>query len=82
LIVYPALDYSFMRRTELVRKIQREARRQGVTWEPAGTSGPHECFWLGASKIPIPRHREISERTAEDILHECQDQLGEGWWRQ
>jgi hypothetical protein len=70
-----------MKRTELVRKIQREAKRQGVSWKPDGGSGPHECFWLGSTKIPIPRHNEIGERTAQDILHECQDELGDGWWR-
>jgi hypothetical protein len=74
------LDYT-MRREELVRKIRREAKRQGISWESTGGGGRHETFWLGASKIPIPRHAEIGERTTEDILHECEDELGKGWWR-
>ncbi len=69
-----------MRRTELIRKISREARRQGVKWER--TEGArHDTYWLGDIKIPIPRHSEISYRTTQDILHECEAKLGRGWWR-
>jgi hypothetical protein len=70
-----------VKREELVKKIRREAKRQGVSWKPAGPGGKHESYWLGASKIPIPRHAEVGEHTTEDILHECQGELGEGWWR-
>jgi hypothetical protein len=56
-----------------------EAKRQGVRFESAGGRGPHEIFWV--STLKIPRHREISERTARDILHECESALGKGWWR-
>jgi len=70
-----------VKREELVKKIRREAKRQGVTWKPAG-GGKHETFWLGSAKIPIPRHSEIGERTTQDILHECEAELGKGWWRQ
>jgi hypothetical protein len=70
-----------VKRTELIKKIRREARRQGVQWKSAGGHGPHETFWLGAAKIPVPRHAEIGERTTQDILHECEAELGKGWWR-
>ena len=70
-----------MRRAELIKKIRREAKRQGVSWTSAGGQGPHETFWLGKSKIPLPRHTEIGERTMQDILHECEAELGKGWWR-
>ncbi|MBO0808959.1 MAG: hypothetical protein J2P32_11750 [Actinobacteria bacterium] len=69
-----------MRRTELIRKIRREARRQGVMVKTE-EGGGHSILWLGSTKIPIPRHAEISPRTAEDILHECEAELGKGWWR-
>ncbi len=52
-----------------------------MSWDSEGGGGPHETFWLGLVKIPIPRHSEIGERTAEDILHECEAELGKGWWR-
>ena len=38
----------------------------------------HDTFWLGSVKIPIPRHAEIGQRTTEDILHECEAELGKG----
>lgn len=69
-----------MRRTALVRKINREARRQGVTFK-LEEGGRHTILWVGGVKIPVPRHPEISERTTQDILHECEAKLGKGWWR-
>lgn len=66
---------------ELVKKIRREAQRQGVSWKSSGGRGSHEIFWLGATKVPIPRHKEIGERTTQDILHECEAVLGKSWWR-
>ena len=70
-----------MRRTRLIRKISAEARRQGVPFISTWEGGRHELFMLGSTKIPIPRHVEIGQRTTEDILHECQGELGKGWWR-
>jgi hypothetical protein len=70
-----------MRRTELIRKIAQEAKRQGVEWESTGGGTRHEMFRLGSAKIPVPRHDEIGNRTTEDILHECQAELGKSWWR-
>ena len=69
-----------MRRTELIRKIRQEAKRQGVAWKQV-EGARHDTFWLGKVKIPIPRHAEIGQRTTEDILHECEAELGKGWWR-
>ncbi len=43
-----------MKRTELIRKIRQEARRQGVAWKSV-EGGRHDTFWLGSVKIPIPR---------------------------
>ena len=69
-----------MRRSELIRKIRQEARRQGVAWKQV-EGAKHDTFWLGSVKIPIPRHAEIGQRTSEDILHKCEAELGKGWWR-
>lgn len=70
-----------MRRSALIRKIRRAAQRQGITFISTGVGARHELFLLGVTKIPIPRHTEIGERTTEDIFHECQGELGRGWWR-
>jgi hypothetical protein len=69
-----------VKRTEPIRKIRQEAKRQGVSWK-AAEGARHDTFWLGSVKIPIPRHAEIGLRTTEDILHECEAELGKGWWR-
>jgi len=42
-----------VKRTELIKKIRQEARRQGVTWKQVEGSR-HDTFWLGSVKIPIP----------------------------
>jgi hypothetical protein len=68
-------------RVELIRRISRAAKQQGVLFASTGAGTRHELFMLGTTKIPIPRHAEIGRRTTEDILHECQGELGEGWWR-
>lgn len=69
-----------MKRSELVRKIRQEARRQSVAFKQV-EGARHDMIWLGSTKIPIPRHLEIGQRTTEDILHECEAELGKGWWR-
>ena len=69
-----------MKRVELIRKIKHEAKRQGVSWKSA-EGAHHDIFRRGSIKIPIPRHTEIGQRTTEDILHECEAELGKGWWR-
>jgi hypothetical protein len=69
-----------VKRSELIKKIRREAKRQGVAWEQA-EGARHDMIWLGSVKIPIPRHVEIGQRTTEDIFHECEAELGKGWWR-
>lgn len=69
-----------MKREQLVKMIRREAKRRGLTWKP-GEGGRHSVYWLGDTKIPIPRHTEIGEGLTQAILHECENELGKGWWR-
>ena len=71
-----------MNRATLIRKITREAQRQAIPFTSTGEGTRHELYLLGVTKIPVPRHKEIGERTTEDIFHECQGELGKGWWRQ
>jgi hypothetical protein len=39
-----------VRRSELIRKIRQEARRQGVEWKQV-EGAKHDTFWLGSVKI-------------------------------
>jgi hypothetical protein len=41
----------------------------------------HEVWQCGTTKLTIPRHAEINEYTAEGIMKDIEDELGEGWWR-
>ena len=69
-----------MKRTELTKRIGREARRQGVEWK-AVEGAKHDAYWLGSIKIPIPGTRRSGNALPQDILHECEPELGKGWWR-
>lgn len=69
-----------MKRRDLVNRIATEARRRGVTWTFHGEGGNHTIYTLAGRRVPIPRHREIGERTAEGICKECEFALGKRWW--
>ena len=70
-----------MKRTELLRGIAREAKRQEVVWRVAREGANHTGYLLGGKRIVIPRHAEIGERLARAILVETEAQLGRRWWR-
>jgi hypothetical protein len=75
----PALEEA----CEAVRAHQEDqagSQAASVEWRQV-EGAKHDTFWLGSVKIPIPRHAEIGQRTTEDILHECEAELGKGWWR-
>ena len=54
-----------MKRTDL----ERILRKNGFTLESHG--GNHDIFSNGSKKIPVPRHKEIRERTVKDIFKEA-----------
>jgi hypothetical protein len=66
---------------DIVRRIQREAKSQGMEFVKLREGANHTVYDLDGVKIPIPRHREIGEGLTEEIYRECQDKLGKGWWR-
>ena len=41
----------------------------------------HEIWDVGGFRFVVPRHRDISERTAEAIMRELEPIFGNGWWR-
>ena len=70
------------KRRELLRKIRREARRQGLSFERvAHKGGNHEIWKLDGMTIPVPRHHEIGDITAMGIYKEAAEKLGKGWWQ-
>lgn len=70
-----------MKRREIIKRITKEAKAQGVTFDIKREGGSHTVYNLGGCMIPIPRHKEISELTTRDIFIETEDALGKDWWR-
>ncbi|RRO97022.1 type II toxin-antitoxin system HicA family toxin [Corynebacterium bovis] len=68
------------KRRDLLRDIRRQARKVGVDYRES-EGGRHTIVRLGGGGlVPVPRHREIPERTAEAIYRETEEYLGKRWW--
>lgn len=70
-----------MKRKDLIKKINEAAKDADLEWAFLREGGKHTVYTLDGIRIPIPRHNEIVEGTAEGIMKDCQEKLGEGWWR-
>ena len=51
-------------------------RLQELGWWKYGEGGSHEKWTSGEQKIPVPRHTEINEYTAEAIVKTAQANPG------
>jgi hypothetical protein len=63
-----------VKRTELIQKLRQVAKAKGLTLESVRDTGPHEIFRIGTLTIPVARHREINEHTAQGILKAAENQ--------
>lgn len=70
-----------MKRRELLKMIYREASRKGVSNVTLREGGRHSIVTLSNLNIPIPRHREIGDLLAMQIMKECEPVFGGRWWR-
>jgi hypothetical protein len=70
-----------MKRRDLLKRLKMEASKQGIPWETAREGGNHTIYRLGSTMIPVPRHNEINEVTAEAIFKQAETELGARWWR-
>ncbi len=70
-----------MKRRDLLRRIDRTAKEAQVEWRKLRDRGDHEVWVCGGVRVPVPRHREIAEHTAEKIMKQVEPALGERWWR-
>ena len=70
-----------MKRRDLIRRIAKEALRQGVEWKVYREGANHTIYLLGGTRIPIPRHSEIGERLAVAIFVQAEVELGRRWWQ-
>jgi mRNA interferase HicA len=70
-----------VRRDDLIRKINKAARQNGLKLELVREGGKHSIFRCGSQLVTVPRHREINEMTAIGIMADLEAELGKGWWR-
>jgi mRNA interferase HicA len=70
-----------MKRTVLIRRIGKAAKRTGAAWTLVRQGGNHEIWSCASTMVTIPRHREINELTAQGIMGDLEAVLGKGWWR-
>lgn len=69
-----------VKRSAVVRKLQREAKRRGMEFEQIHLKR-HDAFRVGATTRTLGRHTEIDEITAAKFFDQFADELGKGWWR-
>lgn len=60
-----------MKQKDLLRELHAIAARKGLRLEHV-RSGKHAIYRLGDHTIPVPRHREINELTARQILKDAE----------
>lgn len=70
-----------MKRREVIKRISKQAKADGVDFDLKREGGSHSVYDLGGCMIPIPRHNEINEMTARGIFIEAEEVFGKDWWR-
>lgn len=64
-----------MKRAELLHQIQSRAAEHGKDCH-LHRQGKHEIWKVNDTSIPIPRHREVNDYTAKQILKQVDEALG------
>lgn len=62
-----------MKRVDLMKELHRVARDKSVTCQLVRQGSGHEIWQVGASKVSVPHHKEINERTAQSILDHAKE---------
>lgn len=70
-----------MNRTALLKKIAKAAKAADAAWVLDRNGANHDVYTLNGVMIPIARHNEFGNLSAETIFKECEEVLGKGWWR-
>lgn len=55
-----------------MKKIEIERRIKKYGWWFERHGGNHDIWTNGEFRIPIPRHREVNERTAQGIIRKAE----------
>jgi hypothetical protein len=64
-----------------MKRISRAAKDAERSWEKIRSGAKHDLWECGQTRVPIPRHNEINEYTAEGIMKDLDGELGKDWWR-
>ena len=57
-----------MKKRDLIKQLRTLAAQRGHDLGFVREGRNHEVWTIGGTRIVIPRHREINERTAQNIL--------------
>ncbi len=60
-----------MKRRDLMKRLAAIASEQGLELRTA-EGGGHTKVWIGERMQPVPRHREIGEITARNIIQKLE----------
>lgn len=63
-----------MKRRDLLKNIEQLAKANNVQWLE-GQGSKHDKYTFNGKMIPIPRHREIGEMLAKEIIKQCKSAL-------
>lgn len=63
-----------MKRTDLLQQIQTTAAERGRDCH-LHRQGKHEVWKVNGHSVPIPRHREVNDYTAQQILKQVEEAL-------
>jgi hypothetical protein len=70
-----------MKRRDFLKKISEAAKAAGVEWRKLRDTGDHEIWMCGGARVPVPRHRELNDRTVQGTFKRLEPILGDRWWR-
>ena len=69
-----------MNRRDVIKKVQREAKAQGLTFTTVELTR-HTGIVVGGFRSTLGRHTEIPEQAARAFWKQFEQVLGERWWR-
>ncbi|MDE0196411.1 MAG: type II toxin-antitoxin system HicA family toxin [bacterium] len=67
-----------MKKRERLKRLRAIAASADLTLDLVRQGANHEIWRIGGERIVVPRHREVSELTAEGILRRAREVAADG----
>lgn len=67
-----------MKNRDLVKQLRGLAKAEDVSFEKKREGGSHTIYEINGTLLSIPRHREIAELLARQILKDAEKAVNEG----